>query len=634
MPLGRHRALLITIAALATTLGASAFLHAVRAGAPCDPPASAPPNAPSGYDCLLSISTFDALQLNDPSGAVTLAFLDDPTAPASPPRVVRLGVAAASPQPAGTRTPAPSDPAPAPPGSRPPSGSGTPGSIPQGTRPPAGSASGAGAMFTPATPLSGVFVSVWAKFAPDWVTDPTLLDVGLRLATSTGEATLTLGTTGPSGAQRGLMLGTTALNPNQGATLAISADTWMRWEIQVEPAAGGARVRWWVNGVLSGDHTDITAWSTDPPTLLSLGWFARARLSVFRPWLVAVDELYVGGKGTDDAIVVTDNIVPASYGGSTDRETMVLVDARQSPTPAACDTNLVMHGVGPFRFPNLRTSSDCDKLRTTDFVDAIAVFSAGNGFALREGRLWDDGVGHVETVRLGPPASLPLRVWPVEETYDWTGFGGVVHTEDVATLAKNQVLQALQSFDDNLTGITFDASYWPDGGTPDRVDARAKVGSTCGGAGWNPPAPYWQSGAINVYFVLPGPSVPWNLAAQNCDSQGDRLHSGGVVFVYLRGVVAAATLSHELGHVMALQHVANNVADKSCYSSGTVDTGNLMYALMVAELKRFTLGQAFRINVDDRSAATVLRTPSLATRRCSMWCYVANDGVCPSVLFE
>ena len=63
------------------------------------------------------------------------------------------------------------------------------------------------------------------------------------------------------------------------------------------------------------------------------------------------------------------------------------------------------------------------------------------------------------------------------------------------------------------------------------------------------------------------------------------------------------------------------------------DVNNLMYALMVEDLRHFTLGQAYRINVDSRSAATVLRAPTVTPRQCSLWCSAANDGVCPSVLF-
>jgi len=640
MAVVRRISLLLLLVPLA--YGTASTARRLGMSAACTPPTPAPPHLPAGYQCLAA-SAADVIAASGGSPAITLSLVNDATAPESPPTVLRIATVPFT-APDGTRSPTSPPSSSSSAGDRSPAPSSPPSDPGSGVRAPPSDGRSIQALVPFAARQSEVFLSLWVKWSAGWVADPTVLAMSVLLGTGAETASLTLGTMSGSTVVPGLAVtaapGSLTLDPNRVTPMALTAGTWHRWELQVVPGSTGALVRWWVDGVLTGEHADVPLWTDNPTWLAAMGWAGRpGGLSSPPQWAAEVDGVVVEGKGVEDGVIVLDNVVPPSYLGAPDRETVVLMDMRQNAS-LPCDTNVQFLGAGPLYFPNLLESSGCERMRDpgSDFQDAVAIFSAGNQFHLVEGRLWDDAVGNTVTVDLAPPLSLNVQVWLLDPSYTYKDLANVSHTVDARTLAVNEMSQVRQLFDDNLTGLDFTVTYWPASGTsPQQAVARASVGDVCGvGTGWTPALPWWQQDAINVYFVAPVPgstTVASNLEGMTCSVTGDKAHAGSIVFFYMQNVTHVATLTHELGHVMALFHTAESATTCGGFS---YDKQNLMYAYMADDQQTFTLGQAFRINVDSRSAANVLpplvpRAAPFTTRTCSLYCYQPSN-TCPALM--
>src|SRR3990172_4417709 len=113
-----------------------------------------------------------------------------------------------------------------------------------------------------------------------------------------------------------------------------------------------------------------------------------------------------------------------------------------------------------------------------------------------------------------------------------------------------------------------------------------------------------RSGRLNVYYA-----TVTGLNGFECDN-------GGVIVMFT--TANNETLSHEIGHALDMRH----------YAAGS---DNIMWAVGIAGRSNFTIGQAFRMNLNPGSALNVFGPRSGPTRSCADG---AVTNTCPDITLD
>lgn len=250
-----------------------------------------------------------------------------------------------------------------------------------------------------------------------------------------------------------------------------------------------------------------------------------------------------------------------------------------------------------------RRSSDCfdDELRRSDAVSAVgnvlspdqacpsgelAVYSDDDAMWIEPSAGFTDTCGDEIPVRLAPVLRAPVSVWRAQTRAKRDPAPDLAHADLV--------------FDDrNKVGVVFDAVTQDLSGN-DAATLAAKA--WCFGLPTLKLAGFYKTGRLNVYY-------------------SDFPTTGGVCpndpnAIFVGTTANVATLAHEFGHTFTLEHTDNLQG---------FPADNLMDGGGPPTRHHLSLGQAFRVNVDDRSRLNANGVRSGHERSC------AATGDCPKL---
>jgi hypothetical protein len=277
-------------------------------------------------------------------------------------------------------------------------------------------------------------------------------------------------------------------------------------------------------------------------------------------------------------LVVGDQVtVPASLPGTAD----AVVLARGGVQTGTCLYDRLRKGRGTLEIGQLTPNAACKS--------DVLLFAQGSAMSDTP-RNWTTGS---DAVTLPEP---PPRVI-VGYSMVLVAKGGTS-----AQQAGSDTVQAIRRFDQNRSGITFQASriVRPRDLTPGDIQT---IGQPCDPAALANLATkpkLYDPNHLNVYF-LPG-SLSWR--GWTCFREG----FPKVIYVSIAGD-SPGTLAHEFGHALGLQDWPGNKAGHT----GAVGTAriqgfmypNLMWTglndLQASEQWHFSIGQDYRMNMDDQS---------------------------------
>jgi len=244
-------------------------------------------------------------------------------------------------------------------------------------------------------------------------------------------------------------------------------------------------------------------------------------------------------------------------------------------------------------------------------VASVAAFQAGSGAYIAE-HDWSQGAPENVVVELGrAPLDIPVRVWfagvdVAQSQYFESDFA-------VTALATNA------AYDSSRLGIRFkfDTAVVKDDWERARIADAALEFSTSGDCQVLREVCAYSAhrqGVINVYYV-PELSL---VRGRACASAG---------LIAVDGLAVSgldATLMHELGHLLALDHVSATPPWPGDHYPVTIGSpeevsGNVMCVMDPECYPRtgFTLGQAFRANSDERSVVKRFHPGADLTVDCS-----------------
>lgn len=249
-------------------------------------------------------------------------------------------------------------------------------------------------------------------------------------------------------------------------------------------------------------------------------------------------------------------------------------------------------------------------------AEEVVVYSAGNALALLGDPAFQDPCGDEADVSLQPLLEAPVHVW-LSGTNAPSLFGGGV---DLAGLAAVHVDKAIQLYDENKTGISFDATVKP---LPGTIGGVASLALACTGIFKLPGveeilaalqiSPAYVPGEFNVYYLDLG---IFSFTGANCST--DR----NVIFV--SSAASETTLAHEFGHAFSMH------GDESTggHTNGHAGFGeeNLMWVNGGSARTQVSLGQAFRMSLDSASLLNVNGVRSGPTRSCPL---LSSGPACP-----
>jgi hypothetical protein len=242
---------------------------------------------------------------------------------------------------------------------------------------------------------------------------------------------------------------------------------------------------------------------------------------------------------------------------------VVLLDGRDGVD--ACENDGIRRGVDSTVVGNVKTKGACSS-------SVVGVFSRDNAMAMLEDPPWTDVCGDEVVASLGPAWDMPVNLW----------LGKLMFLPDPGPLATQDLLAANAVYDENKTGIAFvEKQRKP---LPTDPITLAKVAFACQGLGGLESAGLYVKDQLNVYYG------PVTVTGQSCDDRN---------MVLIGPAANDTTLAHELGHALSLHgdeqewgH-SNDVPDMT--------PANIMWVGDSQARKHFSLGQAFRFNVNKLS---------------------------------
>ena len=213
---------------------------------------------------------------------------------------------------------------------------------------------------------------------------------------------------------------------------------------------------------------------------------------------------------------------------------------------------------------------------------------------------WTQASGDVETINLSPLLTVPLTVWLLT---------GIPNDPVVNASRASQIYNQMQ------VGLQFSVA------PTDLHDVRPSTLNEAGCENLGPLEGAYPPLAqqLNVYYVqkvtktdtVSGVPFTYEVNGRWCENDPN---------IVLIGSFAEETLAHELGHALTLAHS----------DSALQLTTNLMFSQSNPR-DSLTIGQAFRVNVNDRSAINVNHLRTGPTRSCPD---STADSLCPSITLD
>jgi hypothetical protein len=253
-----------------------------------------------------------------------------------------------------------------------------------------------------------------------------------------------------------------------------------------------------------------------------------------------------------------------------------------------CVTSLVVPGTGPtVDVPNFLPAAD-------DCLSEVAAFSAGHVMRMVSAPAWTDGADVVPIDMHTQSVGVRLNVWLASK----------VPTESQVRFVRSEIVLASALFKRNRVGISFQPV---DSGVTKPGDARFEtIGDGCAHAASLRAAgsPLYQKLRLNVYFVTAlrlAPTDPPNVwRGYNCYQAG----APNIIYISLT-FGAPTTLAHEIGHALSLTAANGHTGTGAVTLIPGFTNRNLMWTGLntdaTAAQDRFSLGQAYRMNVNNRS---------------------------------
>jgi hypothetical protein len=249
----------------------------------------------------------------------------------------------------------------------------------------------------------------------------------------------------------------------------------------------------------------------------------------------------------------------------------------------------------------------------------VAVFSEQDAMAFEEEvKTWTNSCGDAHTVDLEPILAAPVTFFlAVPDALAKLSWGG----KTVDVIAKEDLADANQIYDENKTGISF-AATWQQLTPAEGLRLLALLPAAIVGAlkqGFDPTsfvcslpseleqAGLYVPGRLNVYY-LPVPGT-----GMICPD--DR----NVVFIAL--MKKQATLAHELGHSLSLLGTWGHTNGAPGFYKR-----NVMWVGELDVRDHFSLGQAFRQNLEPISSVNVNGVRTGRVRNCPL---TAATDQCP-----
>lgn len=292
---------------------------------------------------------------------------------------------------------------------------------------------------------------------------------------------------------------------------------------------------------------------------------------------------------TSDTLNLADN-----DGGD---DAVVLFDGRRS---GACENDVILRAGSSLDLASVESDGGCNS--------EVAVFSDDDAavFVNSVSPPWTNAFGDNVTVDLSEPLyQVPLTIWIV--------------TSDPAIQASYEaragvdLARALQLYNTMNTGIGFDYDPAADleiVSDPTQVSTIVTTvngvvaSGMCSTAGITGDPAIHRGGRLNVYYA-----TVTGLNGFECDN-------GSVIVMFT--TANNETLSHEIGHALDMRH----------YAAGS---DNIMWSVGIAGRDNFTIGQAFRMNLNPGSALNVFGPRSEPTRNCAN---TTVDSTCPDITLD
>jgi len=292
---------------------------------------------------------------------------------------------------------------------------------------------------------------------------------------------------------------------------------------------------------------------------------------------------------TSDTLTLTDN--------DAGDDAVILFDGRRG---GVCENDGILRANLAVDMASVEADGGCDAELTVFSDDDATVFVDSVSPP------WSNAFGDDVAVDLSEPLyGIPLAIWIV--------------TSDATTQASYEaragadLARARQLYNMMNTGIGFDYDPTADleiVSDPSQVativaTANGVVSSgLCSTGAITGDASIHRSGRLNVYYA-----TVTGLNGFECDN-------GGVIVMFT--TANNETLSHEIGHALDMRH----------YAAGS---DNIMWAVGISGRGNFTIGQAFRMNLNPGSALNVFGPRSGPTRSCADG---AVTNTCPDITLD
>jgi len=292
---------------------------------------------------------------------------------------------------------------------------------------------------------------------------------------------------------------------------------------------------------------------------------------------------------TSDTLTLLDN-------DSSD-DAVILFDGRRG---GACEDDAILRANSAVDMASVEADAGCNAELTVFSDDDAAVFVNSVSPA------WSNSFGDNVMVDLSQPMyEVPLTIWIV--TSDAT-IQATYEARAAADLAR-----ARQLYNTMNTGIGFaydpatDLEVVSDPGQVATIVATANgvvSSGLCSTGAITGDASIHRANRLNVYYA-----TVTGLNGFECDN-------GGVIVMFT--TANNETLSHEVGHAFDMRH----------YTAGS---DNIMWGVGITGRNNFTIGQAFRMNLNPGSALNDLGTRSEPTRNCAD---NAMTDTCPDITLD
>lgn len=267
--------------------------------------------------------------------------------------------------------------------------------------------------------------------------------------------------------------------------------------------------------------------------------------------------------------------------------TVILADYR---TAAGCQNDLIHRATSERVIGNALTNGPCNS--------EVSVFSDDNAMSFQTAvATWTDPAGDLHIANLQPILNVPVSVW-------------VANAGAMATAA-NDFANANLLYNQNNTGIQFVPTF---NNVSGNVAAVAAIGNGCANAAAVQGSAWYTANTINIYYVAGA------FTGVNCGL--DRNIS------YIGTTANLGSLPHEIGHAYGLRP-----SGAGGHTNGLAGFGNnnIMWGGGPGTRNHFSVGQAFRLNVDNGSMLNANGNRAGGTRPC-----VPNvaDNLCPALALD